>query len=493
VTCQADLDLCAGTCTNLQTDNANCGACSQACPGGQVCDHGNCATTCRPDLTTCSQPLGDGGSAPACADITADRLNCGGCGVACAAGEICEDGACAVSCGNALSTCLGDVGDGGTFSYCANLAGDVNNCGACGTVCGQGTTCQDGHCATTCQPGETLCTGSDGGAYCANTASDSADCGACGTACSQGTVCSLGQCATTCQPGETLCTGSDGGAYCANTASDNANCGACGTACSQGTACSLGQCVTTCQPSETMCAGAGGGAYCANTASDNANCGTCGNTCAQGTACSLGQCAITCQPNQTRCLQGDGGATCSDLQSDSANCGACGNACGTNTTCVSGGCATYNPTHFTVLASNQVTYQGYNYVAVKVALSSLDSAGETWCDDYEQLCKVVFGGVPVGCGPPYNPGNAGYETCGTLYDSNGVNGTLSCNPSYGVAAAATSAGFSAATSMNSFGFHYCGTNHEYCTKTWCSGEYCSTSLSYMDSSEPSGYTLCLVP
>jgi hypothetical protein len=152
-----------------------------------------------------------------------------------------------------------------------------------------------------------------------------------------------------------------------------------------------------------------------------------------------------------------------------------------------------NPTNFQVLAQAPVTYQGFNYVALKVALASNTSAGATWCDDYQHLCQAMFGGSPVGCGAPFDPGTAGYQECGSIYGANGVNNTLGCNPAGGVANAAQAAGFTDAAFSNSFGFHYCGASGSNCSNTWCSGQYCNSALSYYDASEPYGYTLCLVP
>jgi hypothetical protein len=57
--------------------------------------------------------------------------------------------------------------------------------------------------------------------------------------------------------------------------------------------------------------------------------------------------------------------------------------------------------------------------------------------------------------------------------------------------AAQQNGFPGANSFNSFGFHYCDAGS--CAKTMCSGQYCSSALSYFDYGQPVGYTLCKKP
>src|SRR5204862_481855 len=55
----------------------------------------------------------------------------------------------------ALSCAAGQVECNGT---CKDLAGDVNNCGACGHACGAGQGCFNGYC---CPAGTMLCPGTD--------------------------------------------------------------------------------------------------------------------------------------------------------------------------------------------------------------------------------------------------------------------------------------------------------------------------------------------
>ena len=46
VPCGAGLLACGGACVDPGQDPANCGACGTACAAGQVCDVGECATSC---------------------------------------------------------------------------------------------------------------------------------------------------------------------------------------------------------------------------------------------------------------------------------------------------------------------------------------------------------------------------------------------------------------------------------------------------------------
>ncbi len=55
-----------------------------------------------------------------------DNLNCGACGSACAAAEVCTAGACALSCPAGLTNCSGS---------CRDLQTDDASCGACGAAC----------------------------------------------------------------------------------------------------------------------------------------------------------------------------------------------------------------------------------------------------------------------------------------------------------------------------------------------------------------------
>ena len=164
---------------------------------------------------------------------------------------------------------------------CVDELMDTNNCGACGTTCATGASCQSGSCG--CPSGEAVCSGG-----CVNVQADSNNCGACGNQCTvTGQTCQSGRCA--CPNGpmddltENVCNG-----VCVDEQVDTNNCGVCGTACATGASCQSGTC--TCPTglggnTETVCGGA-----CVNEQTDTNNCGGCGNKCLTGEFCGEGAC-----------------------------------------------------------------------------------------------------------------------------------------------------------------------------------------------------------
>ena len=79
----------------LLIDPHNCGACGHVCPAGRVCDNGLCRIVdCGggPDLRPCYDQNHDG----TCVDVVNDPNNCGACGLACAAKQVCMNGNCQI-------------------------------------------------------------------------------------------------------------------------------------------------------------------------------------------------------------------------------------------------------------------------------------------------------------------------------------------------------------------------------------------------------------
>lgn len=160
--------------------SAGCGGCSDDAGGGAGSNNGGGPTA---DAADGSGSPGDGGdvasdAAPSdaegggdagggdgcniyqslcngqCIPTNTDPDNCGGCGVTCAADEVCSGGACVASdrCMSGLTPC---------DRQCVDTDTDSDNCGGCGNVCRDGEGCVQGSCEPTVDLG-------DGGDRCAN-------------------------------------------------------------------------------------------------------------------------------------------------------------------------------------------------------------------------------------------------------------------------------------------------------------------------------------
>lgn len=298
--CSAEEALCGTSCVDTRTDNRHCGGCNLACAAGQTCVDGSCVLTCPAGQTPC-----EGG----CYDLQTSADHCGSCDNACADGEVCTGGTCDDFCPTGQTDC-----DGGCF----DLQRSTQHCGGCGNACGAGEVCVVGSCAVSCPDGQDACDGS-----CHDLQTDRMHCGTCNNACGTGEVCAGGSCATTCPAGQEAC---DGGCFDLDT--DVANCGACGAACDPGEICVDGGCATSCAEGLTDCDGT-----CRNLQEDRNACGSCGTVCASDETCIDGACILHCASGLVEC---DG--ACRDLDHDRAHCGACGNACTADEVCIDGQC-----------------------------------------------------------------------------------------------------------------------------------------------------------
>ncbi len=194
--CGAGSAYCGDTCTALDRDPQNCGACGKACKPDEVCSKGSCKYACGTGTSLCNA---------VCVDQESDPQNCGLCGHTCNPGEVCSAGKCGPSCGGGTTDCNG---------ACVSTDVDRANCGACGTVCGDGEECVSGKCQLTCQTGLTMCpndypdagapdagdAGTLGAQVCVDPWIDRFNCGGCGTTCpSDKPLCRYGQCQASCQ------------------------------------------------------------------------------------------------------------------------------------------------------------------------------------------------------------------------------------------------------------------------------------------------------
>jgi glucosylceramidase len=150
-------------------------------------------SACKKDdakITGPSCPVDQMACGPICLDVTADPMNCGGCGIPCSTGQICQGGAC--QCVSGL-VCNG-----------ACVPSDATHCGDCATSCPSGQVCSSNICSSACSVGQTPC-----GTACTDTNGDDVfNCGGCGMPCAPGKICSGGICLDVSATGAT---GSDGG------------------------------------------------------------------------------------------------------------------------------------------------------------------------------------------------------------------------------------------------------------------------------------------
>lgn len=313
----------AGTCAVECTTDADC--------AGGTCASGRCEGTCPPGQVRCGA---------LCVDPLTDRQRCGASGAcagaedgtACLAGEICSNGACALSCQVGLVDCDG---------RCIDPEKDPEHCGAsascaggaAGAACGSAQVCSAGACSNEpCPAGLVAC-----GGRCVDPLVDRAFCGAApgcagpsaGTVCPSGEVCASGACALSCPVGQLACAGK-----CVDPSTDRVHCGAAGgceggaagASCAPGELCAAGSCATSCPQGQLACAG-----KCVDPLTDRLHCGataTCagadaGASCPQ--VCAGGVCSEVCPTGFVEC-----GGSCVDPDVDPAHCGAAGDCAGAN-------------------------------------------------------------------------------------------------------------------------------------------------------------------
>ncbi|MBI2389119.1 MAG: hypothetical protein HYV09_05840 [Deltaproteobacteria bacterium] len=285
---------CGTTCVDVKRDPSNCGGCGIVCGGGTVCQAGSC-------VCPAAKPTICGST---CVDLTKDPLNCGGCGTACPVGAngtaVCTAGACSLACTAPYGNCNGSVIDG-----CErDLRYDTANCGTCGKACSfanASALCSTGSCViNTCNTGFANCDFDPSNGCETNTASSTANCGGCGKVCApaNGTgMCVSGACdLLSCNTGWSNCNANAVDGCEINTQSDLNNCGLCGKVCpgagapNMTAACTTGTCTSACVTGWANCDGISTNGCEKNVRTDNANCGACGNACTSGSSCIDGIC-----------------------------------------------------------------------------------------------------------------------------------------------------------------------------------------------------------
>jgi hypothetical protein len=330
VVCVSPAVACNGVCVNEQTDVSNCGACGKVCSStnlaSNACTSAKCSGTCVAGYADCNNNL----QADGCeTNVISDPNNCGACGIVCSAGLTCSMGQCLLLCTAPAVACN---------EMCVNEQTDTRNCGGCGTVCSSNnvssSACTSGKCGGACVAAFADCDNNLQTDGCeTNIAGDPNNCGACGAVCSSNnvpsTACTSGKCSGACAAGFADCNANLQTDGCeTNTSNDSKNCGACGNVCPSAQSCVAGAC--ECPAGEAMC-----GAACVNESTDPNNCGACGNVCPSGGTCGNGTCPSPCPANEILC-----GGTCVDETTDPNNCGSCGNQCaGPGATCNAGVCA----------------------------------------------------------------------------------------------------------------------------------------------------------
>lgn len=338
--CAATYSLCGSTCVRLTDDPNHCGICNRACSGlyavtaPYVCSGGACVLTCDSTNADC-----DGSWLTGCeTDTKWDAANCGACGNACGGGEECYEGAC--QCVSGLSECP-------SVNGCFDVDSDVNHCGASCVDCTDppdvlgapegAFACAEGSCKVACSAPYADCDGQWSTACEVNTQTSAQSCGSCGNTClgranTTGGSCFFGTCQLTCSSGYKSCDGSHVNGCEANVQTDSLNCGACGLVCANqphaySGSCSSGTCSYVCDSGYANCTSAAG---CETSIwTDASNCGSCGFVCANqphafSGSCSSGACSYTCDSGWADC---NGSTGCETQLGTLTNCTSCGNTC----------------------------------------------------------------------------------------------------------------------------------------------------------------------
>lgn len=364
--------------------------CIPACPPGQICNDGQCESTCAPGLAVCQT---------GCADVFTDPKNCGRCDGVCAPSEFCSMGMCVTSCGQGETRC---------GQSCVNLATDRRNCGVCGNACAGAESCVGGVCR--CTGGNLICAG-----VCQSVSNNRSHCGSCENRCLGQLVCNDRTCG--CPRGRVrcpnkplecvvnlydCCPGSQ--IWCDNRcvapSTDNDHCGRCDRSCPGAQRCSNGNCgCPSTQPK--ACPGN--------------LCLPAGQCCANEIKCADGTCVAntTCCAGQRRCSNGSciaSTACCSDERMCGTKCisNATNSCCPTDANpCGTDGTRMCNPTTNRCVCVFSCPGPGNRCAA---DMAGCCAAGQTVCGsmccDANEMCVSNQCKAPAPPPPPdASPGN----------------------------------------------------------------------------------------
>jgi hypothetical protein len=209
----ADCDLAVDTgCEiNVLANPANCGGCGNVCDlpnvAAHLCLDGGCGiAACDEGFEDCNRDPADGCEIRVLNDVG----NCGACGTVCevdGGAPACIEGVCGISsCEAPAEDCNLDPADGCEI----NLARDLNNCGFCDFACDNTNVsiqeCRAGICEiSACDAGFDDCNGQTSDGCEQDIDFDLDNCGACGSVCAfdnASASCTVGACAFEgCDPG----------------------------------------------------------------------------------------------------------------------------------------------------------------------------------------------------------------------------------------------------------------------------------------------------
>ena len=269
-----------------------------------------------------------------CVALLEDEENCGACGNVCPDGSTCKQAQC--QCDAGYQTCYDESEE--HHVQCAILNEDPNHCGACNHACPEGAVCNEGKCQ--CKEGYDSCVeeGEMPGERCVNFQEDNKHCGACNHACPSGGICREGVCE--CSSELTACYNDSEKTLlgCADFKTDPKHCGECNHACSDGFSCEAGQCV--CGSGRTECSEEGDDnpIRCVDLATDSKHCGSCNLSCSDGFICQDSKCQcdigyVECSDESDETIK-----RCVDIQTDASHCGECNHSCSEGLTCQEGQC-----------------------------------------------------------------------------------------------------------------------------------------------------------